>query len=99
MRQMTSKEIKDHFGDFTEAARRETIVHTSHGRPTLVTISVDRARTIPELSRELSGAAATDKAALLERLQSFSGAGIKLVGKQTAADIDKRSRIFRGNDE
>jgi hypothetical protein len=42
MKRMTSKEIKDHYGEFSETARRETVVHTSHGRPTLVTISVEQ---------------------------------------------------------
>jgi hypothetical protein len=53
MKTMTSKEIKDHYGAFTEAVRREPVVHTSHGRPTLVSISIDLARSIPELQTEL----------------------------------------------
>jgi hypothetical protein len=99
MRHMTSKEIKDHYGAFSEAARRETVVHTSHGRPTLVTISVDRAKSIPELSREISAAAAIDKTAMLARLAGFAGVGVALVGSQSAEDLDQRSRHFRGNDE
>jgi len=47
MKSMSSKEIKDRYGAFAEAARREPVVHTSHGRPTLVTISIDRARSLP----------------------------------------------------
>lgn len=99
MKQMTSKEIKDHYGEFSEAARRETIVHTSHGRPTLVTISVDRAKSIPELNREISAAAIMDKTELLARLRSFSGVGVTLVGNQSAHQLDERSRQFRGNNE
>lgn len=53
MKTMSSKEIKDHYGVFVETARRELVVHTNHGRPTLVTMSIDRARSIPELKNEL----------------------------------------------
>lgn len=54
MKTMSSKEIKDHYGAFAETARREVVIHTSHGRPTLVTMSIDRARSIPQLQAELS---------------------------------------------
>jgi hypothetical protein len=50
---MSSKEIKDHYGRFVETARREPVVHTSHGRPILVTISIDLALSIPELRVEI----------------------------------------------
>ena len=99
MKQMTSKEIKDRYGEFSETARRETVVHTSHGRPTLVTVSIDRAKTIPELNREISAAALVDKTEMLSRLRSFAGIGVALVGSQSAEDLDKRSLQFRGNDE
>ncbi len=99
MKLMSSKEIKDHYGAFSDTARRETVVHTSHGRPTLVTISVDRAKGIPELNREISAAAAIDKTEMLARLRIFAGVGVALVGSQLAEDLDERSRHFRGNDE
>lgn len=99
MKRMTSKEIKDHYGEFSETARRETVVHTSHGRPTLVTISVDRAKSIPELNREISADTTMDKQEVLARLNGFKAVGIKLVGVQSAAKLDQRSREFRGNDE
>lgn len=56
MKTMSSKEIKDRYGLFAETARRELVVHTSHGRPTLVTMSIDRARQIPQISAELAPA-------------------------------------------
>ena len=99
MKLMSSKEIKDRYGEFSETARRETVVHTSHGRPTLVTISVDRAKSIPELNREISVAATLDKTEVLARLRSFAGAGVALVGSQSVEELDQRSRQFRGNDE
>ncbi len=99
MKLMSSKEIKDRYGEFSETARRETVVHTSHGRPTLVTISVDRAKSIPELNREISAAATIDKTEMLARLRSFAGIGVALVGSQSAEDMDQRGRQFRGNDE
>ena len=53
---MSSKEIKDRYGDFVETARREPVIHTSHGRPTLVTLSIEAARQIPELRVKLEAA-------------------------------------------
>ena len=50
---MSSKEIKDHYGDFVETARREPVIHTSHGRPTLLTLSIEDARRIPELRAKI----------------------------------------------
>jgi hypothetical protein len=99
MKMMSSKEIKDRYGEFTETARREPVVHTTHGRPTLVTISIDRAKGIPELSREISTSQSLGKQEKLARIRQFAGIGVKLVGQQTVEELDKRSREFRGNDE
>lgn len=99
MKMMSSKEIKDRYGEFTETARREPVVHTTHGRPTLVTISIDRARDIPELSREIAAPASVDKQERLARFLSFAGIGVKLVGQQSAEELKARSDKFRGNDE
>lgn len=69
MKTMSSKEIKDRYGLFAETARRESVLHTSHGRPTLVTISIERAKAIPELRAELSGEEGRKKTnALLDAL-------------------------------
>ncbi len=95
---MSSKEIKDHYGSFAETARRELVVHTSHGRPTLVTMSIDRARSIPELKGDLSVVEGSDRRHKFERLVALAGIGVKLVGEQSPAEIAKRSREFRGND-
>lgn len=95
---MSSKEIKDRYGAFTEAARREPVIHTTHGRPTLVTISIDRARKIPELSSELQMPVSKGKKELLARFLALGGIGVKLVGEQSVEELDKRSREFRGND-
>jgi hypothetical protein len=99
MKTMSSKEIKDRYGEFAETARREPVVHTSHGRPTLVTISIDRAKDIPELSREIAAPVNADKQEQLARIRRFAGIGVKLVGEQSIEELDKRSREFRGNDE
>ena len=98
MKIMSSKEIKDRYGAFTEAARREPVIHTTHGRPTLVTISIDRARKIPELSSELQMPVSKGKKELLARFLALGGIGVKLVGEQSVEELDKRSREFRGND-
>lgn len=68
MKTMSSKEIKDRYGLFSETARRETVVHTSHGRPVLVTISIERARAIPELRAEIGPTVDSRKNTLLQAL-------------------------------
>jgi hypothetical protein len=50
---MPSKQIKDHYGAFQELARKHPIIHTSHGRKTLLTISIEKAMNIPELRSEI----------------------------------------------
>lgn len=60
MRRMSSKQIKDHYGDFIETARREPVIHTNHGRPIAVTIPLETARQIPELKAELPPANPTE---------------------------------------
>jgi hypothetical protein len=97
MKSMSSKEIKDRYGAFTEAARRETVVHTSHGRPTLLTNSIDRARAIPELREELGGTGGTDRKEQLARILAMAGVGESIVGKQSASRLRARSRFFRGS--
>jgi hypothetical protein len=81
MKSMSSKEIKDRYGAFVEAARREPVVHTSHGRPTLVTISIDRARSLPGLRDELAATPGVDRQERLARLLEMGGAGVRLVGE------------------
>ena len=95
---MSSKEIKDRYGAFAETARRESVVHTAHGRPTLVTISIDRARAIPELRAELGAPTEADRKARLARLLEVGGVGPSLVGPQTSTRLAARSRAFRGNE-
>ena len=95
MKSMSSKEIKDRYGAFAEAARRETIVHTSHGRPTLVTISIDRAQSLPGLKEELRGIVG-DRKEQLARFLAMGGIGERLVGKQSLGRLRARSRFFRG---
>ena len=97
MKVMSSKEIKDSYGAFTEAARREPVVHTSHGRPTLVTISIDRAKTIPELSKELHLQGSADRQEKLARFLEFGGIGVKLAGEVSVEELLTRSAKFRGN--
>lgn len=98
MKTMSAKEIKDHYGAFTEAARREPVVHTSHGRPTLVTISIDRARGIPQLRDDIGATDISDKNDRVARLLAMGGIGVKLVGVQSAESLARRSREFRGNE-
>ena len=95
---MSSKEIKDRYGAFAEAARREPVVHTNHGRPTLVTISIDRARSLPGLREELGAPEDADRHVRLARLLALGGIGARLVGKLTPAQMAARSRKFRGNE-
>jgi hypothetical protein len=93
---MSAKEIKDRYGAFAETARREAVVHTSHGRPTLVTISIDRARAIPQLRSELGAATcADDRQERLKRLLAKGGIGVRLIGESSVAEMNKRSRSFR----
>jgi hypothetical protein len=98
MKSMSSKEIKDRYGVFAETARREPVVHTSHGRPTLVTISIDRARSLPGLREEIDGPAVADRQERLARLLEMGGVGVGLVGEQTRAQLAARGRAFRGNE-
>ena len=98
MKSMSSKEIKDRYGAFAEAARREPVVHTSHGRPTLVTISIDRARSLAGLREELGAPEGGDRQARLARLLALGGIGARLVGKRTPAQLAARSRKFRGSE-
>ena len=99
MKTMSAKEIKDRYGVFAEAARREPVVHTNHGRPTLVTISIDRARSIPQLRTDLEGVAQSDdRKDRVARLLALGGAGVKIVGEQSAESLARRSHEFRGNE-
>lgn len=98
MKTMSSKEIKDRYGAFVETARRELVVHTSHGRPTLVTMSIDRARSIPQLQSDLPLESSLDRKTKFERLIALAGVGVKLVGAQSDVELAKRSKDFRGND-
>ena len=95
---MSSKEIKDRYGAFVEAARREPVVHTSHGRPTLVTISIDRALRLPGLREELAAPADLDRQERLARLLELGGVGVGLVGEQAPERLAARSRAFRGDE-
>ena len=97
MKVMSSKEIKDRYGDFAETARRETVVHTSHGRPTLVTISIDRAKEIPELRYDLSPQETNSRQDRLSRLLSLGGVGVALAGPLSPEELNARSQVFRGN--
>ena len=98
MKSMSSKEIKDRYGAFAEAARREPVVHTSHGRPTLVTISIERARRLPGLREELRLPTGADLDAQLNRLIGLGGSGEGLVGAQSPKDLAARSLAFRGDE-
>ena len=99
MQKMSAKEIKDRYGLFVEAARREPVIHTNHGRPTLVTISIDRARSIPQLRAELEGLGVDDdRKARAARLLTLAGAGVQIVGEQSAQSLERRSDAFRGHD-
>lgn len=99
MQKMSAKEIKDRYGLFVEAARREPVVHTNHGRPTLVTISIDRALSIPQLRSEIENLAlADDRKERAARLLALAGAGVKLVGEQSAQSLAQRSEQFRGHE-
>jgi hypothetical protein len=98
MKTMSSKEIKDHYGAFAETARRELVVHTSHGRPTLVTLSIDRARSIPQLQGDLPTEPSIDRKQKFDRLIAMAGVGLKYVGEQSRESLEKRSRAFRGDD-
>jgi hypothetical protein len=99
MKVMSSKEIKEKYGLFTEAARREPVVHTVHGRSTLVTISIDRARRIPELRNELGFPSDAEKNERLARFLALGGSGVRSDAPQTTEDLAGRSRFFRGDDE
>jgi hypothetical protein len=97
MKTMSSKEIKDHYGAFAEVARREPVVHTSHGRPTLVTISIDRALNIPELHKDILAESDETQSQSLSRFLAMGGIGVKLIGEQPVEILKKRSAEFRGN--
>ena len=49
MKTMSSKDIKNHYGQFVETARRERVEHTHHGRRILVTMPVEEADALDEI--------------------------------------------------
>jgi hypothetical protein len=98
MKTMSAKEIKDHYGAFVETARREPVVHTNHGRPTLVTISIDRARTIPQLCDDIGATSIADKKDRMSRLLAMGRIGVRLQNPQSVEELIARSREFRGNE-
>jgi prevent-host-death family protein len=86
MKKMSSKEIKDRYGEFVDAARREPVVHTSHGRPTLVTLSIDHARQIPALRDRLD---AMEHGHPRRSLLDYAGKGRKLSRFKSDAEIEE----------
>ena len=42
MRLMSSKNIKDHYGEFVNTARQQRVIHTSHDRTVLVSLAFEK---------------------------------------------------------
>ena len=65
-------------------------------RPTPVTNSIDRAKSIPQLRAAVEQVPEEAREKSLARLMSLAGDGVSLVGEQSAAGIEARIREFRG---
>lgn len=100
MQLMSSKKIKDHYGEFVNTARKQGVVHTSHGRTTLVTLSFEE---FEELANAVSDKKPEYKTAL-ETLRSkesnksildFAGAGTAHSKFKSTCEVDDFIRNLR----
>lgn len=66
-------------------------------RAPLVTISIDRASTLPGLREELAAPKEVDQQERLARLLGMGGVGVRLVGEQTPERLAACGRAFRGD--
>ena len=100
MQLISSKKIKDHYGAFVDTARKQGVVHTSHGRKTLVTLSFEA---FEELAYAVSDKKPEYKIALetLKRKENsqsivdFAGAGTQHSTFQSTHEVDAFIRKLR----
>lgn len=93
MQCMSSKKIKDHYGAFVEAARKQGVIHTSHGRETLVTVSFERFELLanavstekPEYKQALQKLRHQKKEA---SLSDFAGSGVAHSTFKSTHEVD-----------
>ena len=100
MQVMPSKMIKDRYGEFVEIARKQGVVHTSHGRTTLVSLSFERFEELakavseikPEYSMELEALKHKKKA---KTILDFAGVGAPHSEFQSKEEVDSFIRNLR----
>jgi prevent-host-death family protein len=94
MKTMTSTEIKNHFGEFIETARREPVVLTQHGRKVLMAMPIEEAeelRALKERSAQQQPAAPAKRNALLDLI----GKGRKYSSYKSDEEILEAIRAMR----
>jgi hypothetical protein len=90
---MSAEKIKHHYGSFVEIASKQGVVHTSHGRKTLVTISFEQFKILanavsaekPEYKKVLQGQYVQNSGA---SLLDFAGSGVVHSTFKSAYEVD-----------
>ncbi len=82
MATMTSVEAQNHFGELLEAAQREAVVITRHGRPTVFVVSAAEMSDLLELRRRRRQAAREFAAWRREARKSTRRAAATLTDEQ-----------------
>jgi len=91
MATMTSVEAQNHFGQLLEAAQREAVVITRHGRPTVFVVSSSEMADLVELRRRRKQAAKEFAAWRRQAKKSTRRAAASLTDEQ----IGKMVRALR----
>jgi prevent-host-death family protein len=95
MKIMTSTEIKNHFGDFVEAARREPVVMTQHGRRVFMAMPIEEAEELRALRESPTEPKLPAKPMKRNLLFELAGKGRQHSIYKSAEDIDRAIRQMR----
>jgi prevent-host-death family protein len=92
---MTSTEIKNHFGDFIETARREPVVMTQHGRKVFMAMPIEEAEKLRALKDQTAEPKPPAKPAKRNLLFELAGKGRHLSAYKSDEDIVNSIRAMR----
>jgi prevent-host-death family protein len=95
MKTMTSTEIKNHFGDFVETARREPVVMTQHGRKVFMALPIEEAEKLRALKERSPEQEQPAKPVKRNALLDLLGKGREYSIYKSAEDIDRAIRKMR----